>query len=404
MNILRAGLQAAAPDVIFRRILRRKTVTIGRTKIRMEKYDKIKLVSFGKAGLSMARAFDSTIKVAGGIIVVPMGVQVPKRSKFTIIQSTHPNPSSRSMSAARAIMQYIAECRGNCLVVFLVSGGASALVSLPRGISLDDTVSLNRLLLRAGANIAEINCVRKHLSAVKGGQMVSGLKCDAIALLMSDVKANDMSTIASGMTYCDRTTFADALDVIKKYGLENEIPRAVARHLRSGMRGRVPETPKRPRIKNFVIASNSNCIAAMKTAAVKMGYDVRTSVSYGKIERQAGLLARAAPEKSGSCLVFGGETTVFVRGNGRGGRNQEMVLQIVKRLRGDAVVGAIGTDGIDGNTKSAGGLISTSDADRTEIKKYLKSSNSNGYLRKHGGLINTGYTQTNLLDIGIILR
>lgn len=403
MKILEAGMHAASPYAILRRVVRNKAIRVGRGKIRIADYKDVRLVSFGKAGLSMALAFDSMIRTSGGIIVMPRGIRIPSRTKFEIVQSTHPNPSNASVTAARKMIKYIEGCESGSLVVFLVSGGASALVSLPWGVSLADKISMNKLLLRGGAHIGDINCVRKHLSGVKGGKVIVGLGCDAVALLMSDVKANDMSAIASGMTYCDKTTFAQARNVIKKYGLEDAAPPAVIRHLEDGVRGRLPETPKKPRIRNYVIASNRDCINAMASAAKRIGYTVRTSTAYGKIEKQAGLLARAAPGRPGTCLIFGGETTVLVRGRGRGGRNQEMVLQIARRLRDNAVVGAMGTDGIDGNTESAGALISTGGIDKDMIKKYLKSSNSHGYFKRYGGLINTGPTQTNLLDIGMIL-
>lgn len=402
-RILEAGIAAAMPSEILPKILKKRTITVGKNAIRTSKYSAVRLVAFGKAGLSMALEFDSRIRARDGIVVVPREIRVPKRTKFKVMRSTHPDPSDSSVRAARAILSYVRACRKTDLLVFLVSGGGSALVALPDGVTLEEKTRTNQLLLRSGAGIAEINCVRKHLSKIKGGQMASGLPCEAIALLMSDVKSDDMSAIASGTTYCDRTTFAQAQKILQKHGLDSVVPRGVMAHLRSGMRGDIPETPKRPAIRNLVIASNRNCLAAMKKMAADLGYSARTTTVFGRIEKQAAALAKIAPTRPGSCLIFGGETTVLVRGGGSGGRNQEMVLRIADRMRRNMVIGSVGTDGIDGNTEFAGALTHTSRMDRDRIKKYLKTNNSNAYFARFGGLIRTGPTQTNLLDVGIML-
>lgn len=426
--ILEAGIAAALPSAIIPRVTRGRSIVVGGSEVRTSRYSAVRVVSMGKAGLSMASAFDSRIRAEDGIVVVPGRASAPgrpesgaarptrlagigkvrtrpsARSKFRVVRSTHPLPSAASVRAARSVLSYIGGCRKSDLLVFLVSGGSSALVALPDGVTLAEKVKTSEILLGCGANIAEINCVRKHISKVKGGGMVSRLPCDAVALLMSDVKANDMSAIASGTTYCDRTTFAQALAVVRKYRLQGRIPRGVVSRLESGARGRIPETPKRPVIRNFVIASNRDCLAAMRRRAEGLGYAARTTTVFGKVERQAAALARLAPTRPGSCVIFGGETTVLVRGGGSGGRNQEMVLRIAGGTRRDMIVGSVGTDGIDGNTRFAGAMARTSDIDRAEAGRYLKASNSSAYFARHGGLIETGPTQANLLDVGVMLR
>ncbi len=402
-RILEAGISAAMPSVILPRVIRRRSIVVGRHVVRTSGYAGIRVAAFGKAALSMAKAFDSRIRAEDGVVVVPEGVAAPRRSKFEVIHSTHPDPSGASVEAARAVLSYVRGCRPTDLIVFLVSGGASALLALPEGVTLAEKTRTNRLLLRSGASIAEVNCVRKHLSGIKGGRITEGLPCEAVALLMSDVKANDMSVIASGTTYCDRTTFVQAAGILRRYGIREEVPAAVMRRLEAGARGEVPETPRRPRIRNFVIGSNKDCLAAMRREARRRGYSVRTATVFGKIEGQARILAGMAPAVPHTCVVFGGETTVRVRGNGRGGRNQEMVLRIGGMVRQDILVGSVGTDGIDGNTRFAGAMIRTSELDRDAAKRYLRTNNSCGYLQRYGGLIETGPTQTNLLDIGIML-
>lgn len=401
--ILNAGIAAGLPSNILPKILKKQAIVIGKSVIKTSSYSSVRIVAFGKAALSMALAFDNRIRVRDGIVVIPEGIKIPKRSKFEIIVSTHPAPSQKSIDAANAVISYLQSMKNDELVVFLVSGGSSALVELPDGITLDDAIRTNDLLLRSGANISEVNCIRKHLSKIKGGKLVSDLRCDAIALLFSDVKSNDMTTIASGITYCDKTTFAQALKIIRKYKLDTKLPKNVIRHLLSGTKHKIPETPKKPVIRNFVIASNKICINAMQKKSQSLSYNTQTTTVFGKVEEQATKLVKIAPTKQKTCLIFGGETTVLVRGNGAGGRNQELVLQILDRLRNDLVVGSIGTDGIDGNTKYAGALIHSSNADKSKIKNYLKTSNSAAYFQKYGGHFETGPTQTNLLDIGILL-
>jgi len=403
VRILEAGVAAAMPSAIFSKILKKQSIVIGKSVIKTSKYSSIRVAAFGKAGLSMATAFDSKIRAKDGVVIIPRGIGVPKRSRFRVLSSTHPNPSNSSVKAAESIRSYVKGCRKSDLIVFLVSGGSSALVALPNGITLEEKIRTNELLLRSGANRGEADCVRKHLSRIKGGQMASNLPCDAIALLMSDVKANDMSAIASGMTYCDKTTFSQALRIIQKYKLGSRVPKGVIAHLKSGAERRIPETPKKPTVRNFVIASNKNCLVAMKRKAERLGYKTQTATVFGKIEGQARALAKIAPARPGSCVVFGGETTVLVRGGGSGGRNQEIVLHIAGRTRHDLVVGSIGTDGTDGNTRFAGAVTHTSKIDKAEIRKYIKTSNSNAYFEKYGGLIETGPTQTDLLDVGIML-
>jgi len=404
VRVLDAGLSAAMPALILPRILRRRSITVGGSVIKTSGHSAVRLVSFGKAGLSMATAFDESIRARDGIVVIPQGMRAPRKSKFRIITSTHQNPSAASVRAAKAVQSYVLSCKKTDLVVFLVSGGGSALLALPDGITLEEKIRTNELLLRSGADITEVNCIRKHLSKIKGGQLVADLPCRGVALLMSDVKGNDMSAIASGTTYCDKTTFAQALRIIKKYGLDDSIPGAVITRLKAGARGTIPETPKRPSIRNFVIASNRDCIAAMKRKAQELGYSTKTTTVFGRVERQAAALAKTAPTKPGSCLIFGGETTVLVRGTGLGGRNQEIVLRIASRIGHDLIVGSIGTDGIDGNTRFAGAMTYAPRVDRAEAERYLRTSNSNAYFKKFGGLVETGPTQTNLLDIGIMLR
>ena len=401
-SILSAGLEAADPGRFIGRAVRGRRLLVGRRSFPL-KPGRVRLVAFGKAAASMAEAFCSRVRVRDGLVVVPRGTRAPRRSHLEVLRASHPHPDRGSVRAAERARELALSCGPGQLLVFLVSGGGSSLLAMPDGVTLEEKSAAAGLMMGAGAQISEINCLRKHLSAVKGGRLAEGLACEAAALLMSDVRRDDMSDIASGATYCDRSTFGQALSAVRRLGLQGDMPAGVMERLRRGARGQIPETPKRPAIPNAVIASNKDCLRAMAARARELGYAARTATAFGRSERQARLLAGSAPRRRGSCLVFGGETTVRVRGRGRGGRNLEAVMRLGMALPG-AVVGSMGTDGIDGSSPYAGALVSSSETDWSRAPRYLESSNSAGFFERHGGLIRTGPTGTNLLDIGVVLR
>ena len=400
-DVLSAGLEAAMPEKFMDRAVRGGRLVIGRRSVPVGRRP-ARVVAFGKAAASMAEAFCARARVGAGVVVAPHGAPVRRRRRLEVLRASHPSPDRSSIRAAARVLEFIGECRSDDFLVFLVSGGGSSMLAMPEGVALREKSEAVRLMMNAGADISEINCVRKHLSAVKGGKLVRGLPCRAAALLMSDVKRDDMSSIASGATYCDKTTFSDALGAVRRLGLSGQMPAAVMERLRGGARGLFPETPRRPAIPNAVIASNKDCLRAMSARARKLGYLARTATAFGRQEKQIRLLAGATPRRRGSCLVFGGETTVRVRGRGKGGRALEAVMRLGRTLPG-AVVGCMGTDGVDGSSPYAGALVDSSKTDWSGANRYLASNNSAGFFERRGGLIRTGPTGTNLLDIGIAL-
>jgi hydroxypyruvate reductase len=404
LECLEAGLEAARPETFLAKFVKHDKL-LAQKNILLSQYGKIYIVSVGKAADVMGKFVNDKINSDGGIIVIPRTYQsVLSDKKFKIIHASHPIPNNRSILAAKSITNLLKNTKKGDYVVFLVSGGASSLVCLPDGITLKEKQKLTEILHRCGASIKEINALRKHLSLVKGGKLMENLHCPAISYVMSDVVGNDLSSIASGLTYCDKTTFTDCLKIIKKHNLESQLPKSILLHLKSGVRGKIPETPKAPKIRNILIASNKECVNAMAKKARKLGYKTNTIHSLsGDVKSAATKILHNFPNKPKSCLVFGGETTVKVTGNGKGGRNQELVLQILKRSKSDVVAASIGTDGIDGNTKHAGAIFHST-TKKTELDRYLNNNDSNSFFKKYGGLVMTGPTHTNLLDIGLILR
>lgn len=407
LQILTAGLESAMPQKELKKIFNSNTIQIGKKRIKLSDYDSIHLVSFGKAANSMAKTVNSILKIKNGIIVVPKGTKsVIKNKKFKIFKSGHPIPNQTSVTAAKSILKFVNQRKPGELVIFLVSGGSSALLALPDSITLNDKIKITKQLLVSGSTIQEMNCVRKHLSKIKGGRLVKDLKCDAISLVMSDVIDDDLSSIASGTTYFDNTKFSDALKIIKKYRLQNKIPKSALTRLRLGASGKIHETPKKLKIPHDIILRNNDCIKSMKNKSKQLGISFKTICISGDVAKATSKLVSNIPKKKNSCIIFGGETTVQVKGKGKGGRNQELVLRILEKIqktKQGLIISSLGTDGIDGNTKYAGAIVKNIEAKSKEIKSYLKNNNSNSFFKKHGGLIKTDYTNTNLMDIGIIL-
>jgi len=405
MAIIDAGLDAARPKrFVGEFVTKTKLVCAGKT-YHTAHYGKIWLVAMGKAADTMALAINKIMPNNGGIVVIPKNYHSSlNNKKFQVIRAGHPTPSKNSVLAAKKITTLLKNAGKSDLVVFLISGGSSALVCAPQGITLQQKIKTTKLLLESGATISEINAIRKHLSGIKGGKMLENLNCTAISYVMSDVVNDDLGSIASGMAYCDKTTYSECLRIISKYHLGKKLPKSVLARLHNGAKGKIAETPKRPKIPNQIIASNSDCLDMMAKKAKSLGYFVSTYPNLsGDVSLAAQKILKKFKQSKKSCLVFGGETTVQVRGNGKGGRNQELVLRIIQNMPPHTIIASIGTDGIDGNTKFAGAIFDHP-VERYITQPYLDNNDSGSFFAKHGGLIKTGPTHTNLLDIGVILK
>ncbi|MEK0365694.1 MAG: DUF4147 domain-containing protein [Nitrosopumilus sp.] len=406
LEILEAGLQAANPENIIPKYVTPNEIKIGDKSIKIGKYSNIYSIAFGKAGDSMTRALNAIIPIKSGIVVIPKGSKSRiKGKKFQIFNSRHPKPDKTSVKAAKEVIKFLQNKRSDELVIFLVSGGGSSLLAMPNEITLDDKIYVTNLLLKSGATIQEFNCIRKHLSKIKGGKLIENMKCQGISLVMSDVEGDDLSSIASGTTYMDDTTFADALDIIEKYKLKRKIPLEVLQVLEKGLNKKNSEIPKKSKIENYVIANNKDCLKVMQKTAEKIGYKVTTIQIFGDIKDAVTKILENISENKKICLIFGGETTVRVLGKGMGGRNQELVLRILKNTQKlkKIVIASMGTDGIDGNSVFAGAITENIRIDSSVMKEFLINSDSGRFFQKQKGNIVTDFTHTNLMDIGVIL-
>lgn len=407
LNILEAGLKAADPENIIPKFVTPEEIKIDGKIINLSRFSSIYTVAFGKAGDSMTRAINAIIPIKSGIIVIPKGSKSKiKGKKFQIFNSGHPKPDQTSVKAAKEVTKFLQNRREEELVIYLVSGGGSSLLAIPDDITLDDKIYVTNLLLKSGATIQEFNCIRKHLSKIKGGRLVENTKCHGIGLVMSDVEGDDLSSIASGTTYMDDTTFLEALNIINKYKLKNKIPLEILQRLEDGFKGKIPETPKKAKIENYIIANNKDCLYAMESKAKELGYKTKIIQVFGNIKDATQTIMENISDEQKNCLIFGGETTVEVIGKGSGGRNQELVLRILKNAQNlkKMVIASIGTDGIDGDTFFAGAMIENIKIDESTIKEFLKNSDSARFFQKQKCNIRTDFTHTNLMDIGVILK
>ena len=408
LQILEVGLITAQPKNFLRKFIKSNSIILGKNRIVLSNYGKIFVVAYGKAGSSMAEYVSDKINVSKGIVVIPKHTKTSfNGKKFRVFYSGHPLPNMESVRAGRAVQKFVNNCSKDDFILFLVSGGGSSLLALPDKITLAEKKYVTKLLLKSGATIDEFNCVRKHLSRIKGGRLVQGLNCDSCALIMSDVVSNDLSVISSGCTYNDNTTFSDALNIATKYSLEKKFPKKVMAHLKHGLNTRIIRS-NRLRIKNKIIATNYDCLNAMILKSRSLGF---TTKVYSPVEDDVTVSAKKIvemiPKKKNSCIIFGGEPTVQVSGNGKGGRNQELVLQILKLTRNSAdnlLISSISTDGIDGNTVCSGALIENNLSNIEKISYYLMNNDSYSFFKKYGGLVKTGPTRTNLMDVGLIIK
>ncbi len=386
------------------------------------------VVGAGKAAAAMALAVDRTWPEAqlDGLVVTRYGHGVPTR-RISVIEASHPVPDAAGLYAARQILAQVERAGPDDRVLVLISGGASALLALPvESVEMTDLKAVTQALLRSGANIREMNCVRKHLSRIAGGRLAQACRAPMLALMISDVPGDDPSAIGSGPTVPDPTTYADACAVLRRYGIE--APASVAAHLDAGAAGRIDETPKAgascfAQVENRVIATAARMLGAAQTHFEQAGYEV---VQLGELEGEASEVARAHAQqirerlqagrsrrRQSFVLLSGGECTVTVRGAGRGGRCSEYLLHLAiacDEFGIAAKVAAIAcdTDGIDGSEDNAGAVCLPDSMRRAhtaglDARAFAARNDAWGFFHGLGDLVVTGPTRTNVNDFRAII-
>lgn len=382
------------------------------------------VIGAGKAAARMAAACEQALGPAAvhGEVIVADGCGLELRS-IVVTEAGHPIPDARGEGATGRLIELLTEFAAGGILC-LVSGGASSLLVRPRApVSLKDKIRTTQLLLESGADIVEFNTVRKHLSEVKGGGLLRQARARMVGLLVSDVVGDDPGTIGSGPTAPDATTFADAWGVLERYRLSHRVPETVARLLKMGLDGQIPETIKpesheTTRCRNLIVASNHTALKGAAQEARARGWTVDTqeepltgdtTVAARRLGSRIRELARRSADLQPLCILAGGETTVRVTGNGCGGRNQEFALAMAEEIADrKIVVLSAGTDGIDGPTNAAGAFIDGTTLERARQRGLspngaLADNDSYTFFSRLGDLLQCGPTGTNVMDIKIAL-
>jgi hydroxypyruvate reductase len=422
--IWRAALAAGDVAPLLRRHLRLDgaRLSAGSLTIDLERVRRVLVLGAGKAGASMARAVEGILgaRVREGFVVVKDGYRVPG-TRVEVAEAGHPVPDARGLAASARLLALAESATADDLVIVLVSGGGSALTPAPAPpVTLEEKQAATRLLLAAGATINELNAVRKHLSRFKGGLLArAAWPAAVLTLALSDVIGDPLDVIASGPTAPDPTTYAGALAVLERHGLLTRAPGSIVERLRAGAAGALPETPKPgdrafERVSHVVVGNNALVVDAAAAEAARLGYHphVLTRALQGEAREVArDLVARVRTLPGPAALIAGGETTVTVRGKGRGGRCQEFALAAALQLRDaeELVVLAAGTDGTDGPTDAAGGLVDAATVGRGRAAGHdaaaaLADNDATTFLEAADDAVVTGPTGTNLLDLYLILR
>jgi glycerate 2-kinase len=431
VGALEFALTSVDPHILVSQKVKRRgeKLQVDNQVIPLGSYDRIFVVGAGKATGAMTEALEPLLgnRLTGGLIVVPSGQQPPKLERVRSIAGSHPTPDTNSVKAAKELTSLVEELTDRDLVICMISGGGSALLSLPREpLTIDDKGLVARLLMNAGATIVELNTVRKHLSMIKGGWLAKRSHAGRIiGLIISDVVGDRLDSIASGPISPDATTFSDAIAVLKRHNLWEAIPSSAAKILDEGEKGSIPENPKSGdpcfRKVSYHFLGNSR-VACMSARRYLRSKEIKAQILSSSVTGEArylgsfiGSLTREIakfdePFRRPCAFILGGETTVTVSGSGLGGRNQECIMACAREIQGLKGVAAasIGTDGIDGPTDAAGAIadgmtISRSEKLTLEFDELLTQNDSYRFFSPLKDLVMTGRTNTNVNDIAVVV-
>ena len=426
-QIFLAGVNGVLPEKLMQSQVKLSgdLLQIAEKKFPLSRFRHIYVLAAGKAAAPMAKGAETVLgnRITNGHVVTKYGHGTDLKY-LTLTEAGHPIPDTEGVKGTQKIVYIARKATENDLVICLISGGASALMSdFPEGVTLNDLKRTNELLIKCGANITEINTVRKHLSKIKGGQLARMLyPATTVCLMLSDVIGDKLDVIASGPTVGDSSSFANTLAIIGKYSLQNSLPAPVLHYLHEGAEGSVPDTPKPDNpifqnVHNYIIGSNGIALEYASRKALEFGFKtlVITNSLQGDVAEAANFILKTIENQKPTdnkpvCLLFGGEPTVKVSGNGIGGRNQHLALYLATKInrRKNITVLCAGTDGTDGPTNAAGAVVDNETATKSVEKgvdpsHYLANYDSYHFFQQVGGHIVTGNTGTNVMDMIVVL-
>ena len=429
-QVVQAALQAVSPEVCLHHavVLKGEQLVVNGRGINLSRVQRVIVVGMGKASARMAAALEGVLgdRIATGLVITADDYSVATKT-VEVVEAGHPIPDERGLTAAKRIATLVDSAGEEDLIIVLISGGGSALFSLPSaGIGLTDLMRTNQLLLRSGAKIQEFNTVRKHLSQVKGGQLARRASpAQVLSLVLSDVPGDPLDAIASGPTTPDRSTYEEARQILRHYGLWAKVPSPVQSHIEDGLCGNVPETPKPgdplfQRVLNVIVGSGTLAAKAAQAEGKRLSYHtlLLTTSLEGEAREVGTNLASLArevarygqPIQTPALIIAAGETTVTVRGSGKGGRNQELALSAALGIDGlaNVAIASLGTDGRDGPTDAAGGMVDGETVTRMRAQgidpeRALANNDAHTALLGSGDLITTGPTGTNVADLCFVM-
>jgi glycerate-2-kinase len=428
-TLIRSSLEAADPSQAMKRLITRKDhkLSVNSIPYDLSTYQRIVCIGAGKASGHMARTLEQILGkyLESGMVIVKDGYRAHTQT-VQIVEASHPLPGTRGVRATKQILNIVRALTKKELLIVLLSGGASSLLSAPApGLTLNDKRRTTNLLLRVGATIHDINTVRKHLSAVKGGQLTKATSAKILTVVLSDVLGDDLATIGSGPTVPDSTTFQEAKTILEQYQIFGRVPESIRNHLEHGIEGHLSETWKSkrlhsPRHQSIILANNQTAIDGMAKEAKRLGLrpHLLDLPLQGEAKELGAILVAMAkdirefgnPVRPPACLIAGGEPTVTITGQGKGGRAQECMLAAAQELAGltNVVVAGFGTDGTDGPTDAAGAMVDGKTVQRAmkhrlSIENMLDRHDSYTFFKQVGGHIITGPTHTNVNDIYLII-
>jgi len=428
---IEAGITVVDPRVVLERslVLDGSILKIEDARFDLNRFEHIYVFGAGKASGALAESVERILsdRVSGGLVNILEGTRSRYRTKkINFVETSHPIPGKAGVEGAKRIMTLVENAGEKDLILFVLSGGGSAILPLPApGVSLEEMRELTRSLLKSGATINEINTIRKHLSSIKGGQLArAAYPATVIGLTISDVVGDPVDMIASGPAVPDPTTFQDAKNILEKYGLWNTIPKSVGTYLKQGLKGSALETPKPgdkifQKVSTYIVGNNRVALNAVEEKARSLGFNTVILSTYLEGEaRQAGIVLASiaqeefyfnGPIERPAFIIAGGETTVTVVGNGKGGRNQELALSSAFKIQGleGTIIASVGTDGIDGYSEAAGGIVDSNSLTRAlekglDPRALLANNDSGGFFETMSDSILTGPTGTNVNDVMVV--